>query len=360
MNGSGFALRRSSLVLWFCALMSAAVALPAQAAITLRISHFLPAISNAQQHVLDPWCDDLEAQSEGEIRCQIYPSMQLGGTPAQLADMVRNGVVDIAWTALGYSAGRFPRSEALELPFMLPSGGVTASRIAWQFTQNEAAEDFRDYRVLAIHSDGGSVFHTRETPIHGRADMAGLRLRAPTRMASRLIEQLGASAVSMPPAQIADTLAKGVIDGAAAAWEVVPPTKLNEVTHYHTETADNQATPTVTVLALLMNRRSYDRLPEKARKVLDALSGETLSKRFGEAWDKAADKARTNVAKDSDQMIVTLDDAAWNDMREATQGIVDEWVASGDDIDRRLLVDSLVDLVEAQAAGLQHGGLKTP
>lgn len=346
---------RSYLPPIFCALIAAAIVNPAQASTTLRISHFLPAMSNAQQNVIEPWCEDLEVQSEGELRCQIYPSMQLGGTPAQLADMVRNGVIDIAWTALGYSAGRFPRSEALELPFMLPSGNVEASRIAWEFTHGPAAADFSDYKVLAVHSDGGSVFHTRETPIHDRADMEELRLRASTRMASNLIDTLGASAVSMPPAQIADTLAKGVIDGAAASWEVVPPTKLNEVTYYHTETAPNQATPTVTVLALLMNKRSYDQLPEKARQVLDSLSGETLSVRFGKAWDEAISKVKTQVQKDPEQEVTTLDDAAYDEMRSATRGIVDDWTSSGGgDVDRRALIEALKSVVDEHVPELRR------
>lgn len=354
MKQAGTMMHRLALT-WGLGLALCLTSQAAAAATTLRIAHFLPAVSNAQQHVIEPWCEDLETQSEGELRCQIYPSMQLGGTPAQLADMVRNGVVDIAWTALGYSAGRFPRSEALELPFMLPAGGVEGSRVTWAFTQGPARKDFADYHVLAAHSDGGSVFHTRETPIHDRADMQGLRLRAPTRMASNLIDTLGASAVSMPPAQIADTLAKGVIDGASAGWEVVPPTKLDEVTHYHIETAADQATPTVTVLALLMNQRRYDQLPEKARQVLDSLSGETLSVRFGRAWDEAIAKVKTQLEGDPDQTVITLDAAAYDDMRDATRSIVDDWIAEGDgDIDRDALVETLESVVDEHAPELRR------
>ena len=57
--------------------------------VTLRIMHFLPAVANAQKNVLEPWCADLAEESGDRIECQIYPSMQLGGTPAQLADMAR-------------------------------------------------------------------------------------------------------------------------------------------------------------------------------------------------------------------------------------------------------------------------------
>ncbi|WP_189516608.1 TRAP transporter substrate-binding protein [Kushneria pakistanensis] len=354
MNRVGLAIYRPALAALLC-LAGFLISTPAPAMTTLRIAHFLPAVANVQRRVLDPWCDELEARSDHEIRCQIYPSMQLGGIPSQLPDMVRNGVVDIAWTALGYSAGRFPRSEALELPFMLPAGGVEGSRIAWAFSQGPARADFDDYHLLAIQSDGGAVFHTRHTALHGMDDMTGLKLRAPTRMAARLIDSLGASAVSMPPAQIADTLAKGVIDGASAGWEVVPPTKLDEVTHYHTESNAHQATPTVTVLAFLMNRESYARLPDKARQALDSLSGEALSRRFGKAWDDAIAPVRKRLESDPDHTVIALDDDAYRAMRDASRGVTEAWMASRErGVDRAALVRSLEAMVESMAPALHQ------
>ena len=97
-----------------------AVSLPAFAqTVTLKIAHFLPSAAPAQQRVLQPWCEEISKESSGRIVCQFYPAMQLGGTPSQLVDQVKNGIADIAWTGPGYSAGRFPVIEAFELPFMV-------------------------------------------------------------------------------------------------------------------------------------------------------------------------------------------------------------------------------------------------
>ena len=49
--------------------------------------------------------------------------MQLGGAPPQLFDQARDGVVDIVWTLPGYTAGRFPRLEVFELPFVATRSG---------------------------------------------------------------------------------------------------------------------------------------------------------------------------------------------------------------------------------------------
>ncbi|MDC3081636.1 3-keto-5-aminohexanoate cleavage protein [Paracoccaceae bacterium] len=58
----------------------------------------MPANSNAK--FVKPWSEKVLAESNGEIKVEIYPSMQLGGKPPQLVDQVRDGVVDIVWTGL--------------------------------------------------------------------------------------------------------------------------------------------------------------------------------------------------------------------------------------------------------------------
>lgn len=110
----------------FRRLVGAALALTSSALyaqqVTLEVSHFLPPNSNCQKSVLEPWCDQLAKDSGGKLKCRIYPAMQLGGTPPQLADQVKNAVADIVMTSPSYSSGRFPYTEALEKPFTLPPG----------------------------------------------------------------------------------------------------------------------------------------------------------------------------------------------------------------------------------------------
>ena len=126
----------------FAFLGAAAISLPALAQdVTLKVAHFLPAGVPAQQRVLQPWCEDVKKDSNGRIACQFYPAMQLGGTPAQLVDQVKNGVADIVWTAPGYSTGRFPAIEAFELPFLV-SDATSGSRAVWKFYQQYAQKEF--------------------------------------------------------------------------------------------------------------------------------------------------------------------------------------------------------------------------
>jgi len=163
---------------------------PQDETVVLKVAHFLPANSNAHINVIVPWCEDLQAQSEGRLRCQIYPSLQLGGTAATLVDQVRNGVADVVWTSPGYSPGRFPRVEALELPFMLPYGGMAGNRLIWQFYEQHATEDFSGYKMLALFGDGGQDVHVRGQPVRTLEDFRGLKLRASSRTTARTLEAL--------------------------------------------------------------------------------------------------------------------------------------------------------------------------
>ena len=87
--------------------------------VTLRVHQMLPPQATIPEKAIDPWIEKVEAESDGRIEIEHYPSMQLGGAPPALYDQARDGVVDIVWTVLGYTPGRFPKTEAFELPFMI-------------------------------------------------------------------------------------------------------------------------------------------------------------------------------------------------------------------------------------------------
>ncbi|MGA0794873.1 MAG: C4-dicarboxylate ABC transporter, partial [Quisquiliibacterium sp.] len=86
------------------------------AEVTLRFHQMLPPQAAIPAKAIAPWARKVEAESKGRIRVQLFPSMQLGGKPPELFDQARDGVVDLIWTVLGYTPGRFPKCEAFELP----------------------------------------------------------------------------------------------------------------------------------------------------------------------------------------------------------------------------------------------------
>ena len=193
-------------------LVCASTAMHAQT-ITLKVHHFLNAQTIQHTAMLRGWCDNIAKDSNNRLQCQIYPSMQLGGTPPQLYDQARDGVADVVWTLPGYTAGRFPKMEVFELPFMMTNAEAT-SRATWDYYEKHAQDEFKDVKVLAMHVHGPGNIFTSKKQIKTMADIKGLKLRAPTRLTTKLLASMGATPVGMPVPAVPDALSKGVIDGA--------------------------------------------------------------------------------------------------------------------------------------------------
>jgi TRAP-type C4-dicarboxylate transport system substrate-binding protein len=341
-------------------------ALPAAAAqtVVLKVHHFLPPASTTHAKMLVPWCERIERESAGRLKCQLYPAMQLGGTAQQLYDQVRDGVADIVWTLPGYTAGRFPVMEVFELPFMTSDAEV-ASRAAWEFYEKHAQHEFRDVRPLAVHVHDAGYLHTRERQVRTMADFRGLKLRAPTRQTNRLLAALGATPVSMPVTALADAMAKGVIDGAVVPWEVVPAVKVQEVARFHTETDPNLPAMYTAVFLLAMNRNTYDGLAPELKAVIDRNSGLALSGQAGRLWEQQKAPAR-QLALDRGNSVYVVPATELAHWQRAAQPVIADWVA---DMNRRkldgdaLLADARALLVrhstsEAQRAGAAGGAKK--
>ena len=115
--------------------------------VVLKVHHFLAPNATSQKLLLEPWCEKVAKESNNRIKCQIYPAMQLGGTPPQLFDQAKDGVADIIWTVPTYQAGRFVKSEVFELPFMTKTaeGG---SRAFWEYMQKNSLDEFKGTKII--------------------------------------------------------------------------------------------------------------------------------------------------------------------------------------------------------------------
>ena len=327
-----------------------AAALPAASAqeITLKVAHFLPTSSTTHAKFIVPWCERIRAQSNGRLRCQIFPSMQLGGTPPQLYDQARDGIADIVWTLPGYTAGRFPITEVFELPFMTPNAAA-ASQALWTFYTRHATKEFEAVKPLALHVHDNGYLHLRSKPIRTLADFKGMKIRAPTRQTNRLLSRLGATPVSMPVPQLADALSKGVIDGAVVPWEVVPSIKVHEIVRFHSETDPAMPALYTAVFLYAMNRKTYDSLPPDLQQVIDANSGLPLAAELGRLWDASAPAARKQATDRGNviNVIPATELAAWD---RAARPLYADWIA---DMNRRGL-DGNALLADARALIAQY------
>ena len=291
--------------------------------VTLKVHFFLPATSYANTLFIQPWCDKIAKDSGNRMKCQSYPSMQLGGSPPQLFEQARDGVADIVWTLPGYTAGRFPSVEVFELPFMMQNPEAT-SKALWDYVQKYSLDEFKDVKPLAFHVHGDGVFHMTRKPVATAADLKGLKLRAPTRMTNKFIAMLGATPVSMPVPQVGDALSKGVIDGAVVPYEVVPAVKIQELVKFHSETDPAEPAFYTSTFIFAMNKAKYESLPADLKKVIDANSGQALSGKIGKAFLAADEAGKKLTTKNTTNVIPKAELDKW---KKLSQPLADQWVA---------------------------------
>jgi len=318
----------------------------AQSTVTLRLHQFLPPQATIPARAIAPWAQKIESESGGRIKVQQFHSMSMGGSPPQLFDQARDGVADIVWTVLGYTPGRFNKSEVFELPFM--SGKAEpASRAFHEYVQKHAADEFRQVHLLAAHTHGPGLFHSKSA-ITGLDSLRGLKVRGGSRIINNLLAKLGAAPVGMPVPAVTEALSKGVIDATTIPWEVTPSLKIAELVKHHTSFSGPTGLFTQT-FALVMNRGSYNKLPADLKAIIDRNSGVETAALFGRAMDEG-DKVGLEVAQKSGNSIVTLDAAETQRWKTTAAAAEADWVkeVQGKKIDGAKLV------AEARALLAKH------
>ncbi len=297
------------------------------AEVTLRMHQFLPAQANVPKNILHVWADKIEAESNGRIEIQRFPAMQLGGKPPQLIDQAIDGIADIVWTVSGYTPGRFPRAEVFELPFTM-TNAEAVSRAYWELAEETMMdEDFKQFKVLGLWVHGPGLIHSKE-PITTVGDLAGVKLRAPTRVTNELFSTLGATPVGMPVPAVPEALSKGVIDATIIPWEVTGALKVNELVGNHTTFGDETLYTTTFIFA--MNKERWDALPDDLKAIIDDNSGLEFSAFAGRQM-QADDAPSHKQAMERGNNIITLDEAQVSEWKDAAAGVADAWAAELDE-----------------------------
>jgi TRAP-type transport system periplasmic protein len=302
----------------------------AQQSVTLKFHTFMSPQSNVWLNMHKAWMDKVEKDSGGRIKFEGYPAMQLGGSPVQLFDQAKDGVVDIVWTLPGNTPGRFPRTEVFELPFMMNNAEAT-SRAFWEYIQTQAPDEYRDVHPLALHVHGPGVFHMRNKLIRTADDLRGSKVRGPTRQITKMLGYLGATPVGMPLPQIPDSLSKGVIDGAVIPWEVVPSVKVHELAKFHSQFDPAGGALYTTTFVMAMNKAKYAALPPDLKAVIDRNSGLQTSAWLGKV-QQGGDGAGREAAARLGNTIHTIPASEAQEFRRKARLVEVEWVQ---DMDKR-------------------------
>lgn len=290
--------------------------------IELRFSMFISTQHMTYTDVWAPWAQELERRSQGRVKVTFYPSEALGKAKDHY-NMAVTGVADIALCILGYTPGRFPLSEIIELPILWPSGRI-GSRVAWEIYEKHLRKEFSDVKLIQFGIVDPYHIMTAKKPVKSLADMSGLRLRSGNPRQAEMLRAWGASPVNLTVFDTYDSLQKGMVDGVFMNYSSLRDYKLDEQLNHYTSLNMGAGQS-----AVVMSLKAWNSLPPDMQRIVDELSGSKLSVKVGTAFDKSGKEGFEQALKKGDKAY-SLPESERAAFVEKTKPIVDKWVANAE------------------------------
>ncbi len=316
---------------------------------TFKLHHLLGAKAPAQVNMLEPWARQVEENSGGRVKIEIFPAMTLGGRPPELIQQARDGVVDIVWTVNGYTPGLFPRTEVMELPGVYLNDVKAANLALYDMFESDLRQEYQGVEVMWLHVHAGQAIMSVDQEIRSPADLEGLKMRIPTRTGAWVIEALGASPIAMPVPEVPAALSKKVVDATLLPWEIIPPLKLQNQINYFIEGHEGTRLGTTT-FQVSMNKARWDGLPADIQQAFRDASGRDWWAKVAEVW-RAGDDFGIKMATDAGKTHVVLSEAETQAFLDALEPVQQRWIdeVNGKGIDGSALVQKAKDLIAANA-----------
>ncbi len=307
----------------------------------LSLSTHDPATSNKTIY-FQQWADEIEEASDGRIKITIYSGGSLAAGTAAL-DALRTQVCDIAWIYPQYFSGQFPLSEVISQPVGITSvpQGVDVMYDLYE-KYPELQEEVSEFVPLMIHTNPtNKICCTEAHPVHSVSDLKGLTYRASAGTPSDLLLAWGATPIQMAPGDIYQAVQKGTVDGFVFDWSGMVSFGLQEVTKYLV-TYPVYCGP----YYLMMNKDSFNELPEDLQNIILEHSGRETSK--GLAWVYEYDENRGYEAcVEAGCEPIDLTAEAEAEFESYNEGLIDVWEeANKDKIDTAAYVADAIALAE--------------
>lgn len=243
--------------LTFAALLMGSAAAAPGLAKELKFANFMAPTHPYVPGCFQPFADKVGKITNGETTIRLYSGGELGPGPAEQYSRVVDGVAEFAISLPGYTASNFPLTLLTELPGVIDD--ATGTETIWQ-NIDKLESEYRRTHLVALWSSAPNILFTHDKAVRTPADIAGMKIRVPSRNAGLQVEAWGASPVSMPVSEIYNALQTGVIDATA-----VDAFKLGEVANYITTGMDATNSP----FFILMNRDAYADLDGAAKAAVD-------------------------------------------------------------------------------------------
>ena len=273
-----------------------------------------PSTHVAQVPTLE-WAKAIEERSNGRVKIKIYWGTL--GKVFEFYDMVRNGDVDFGQMGTGWSGGRMPMCEIVDLAFESPNV-VVGSEILRTLYKQGLLKELDEFKMLEIHSMITGNLFLAEKKVTSLDQLKGLKIRPIPGVTTKLVESWGAVPVGVRTPDLYMALQKGQIDGLFTGPDNAVGMKLYEVLDYQVKI------PTFSgAFVTIMNKKSWEKLPADLQQIINEVSEETNLKRI-KFYEKLAIEADETLSQNLEAYSLPADvEAKW---REAASSVTENWI----------------------------------
>ncbi|MBX6378533.1 MAG: TRAP transporter substrate-binding protein DctP [Clostridia bacterium] len=295
---------------------------PAQAeVVTLKVADSFPPAHWAPREAVKPWMDRATQLSNGKIKFEYYPSEQLGKL-ADMLNLLKSGVTDIAYLAPSSLAGDLPLSSVAFLPGAFTTSAEGSAAYAALLKEGPARQDFEKHGVRPLWSfvlPSYEIFSTK-APLAKMENLKGLKIRTSGGSQDLVVKALGGVPVTIPTPEVYTALQRGTADAAVFPYASIKDYKLDELVKHGTQGAG--ITSYAVVYAI--NQKVWERLPRDIQDALQRAADEVIPKAIAYQDDVTAKLAEEFKAKGI--TIYVLSDQEKARWRQATAPVWDQWV----------------------------------
>lgn len=283
----------------------------------LAFAVFVPAASPTVRDVYQPWVDWFNEKTAGtDTSVKLFAGGTLGRNPLTQADLVANGVADMAITVPSYTPGVYPDYDIFELPGFAANTAEGSVAIKEMYEEG-LLKGYEDFHMVAVYTSDAYMLHSKP-PIASFEDIKDKKIRVAGQIQTAVIDALGGVPQNMSALEMAENIDRGLIDGAMTDASVAKTFRVADVATNHFDTSLG-----VLVFAIVMNKDVYEDLPQEAKDAL-AETRQFIVDRQIASYTEAVAANKSAWEADEAHTLVPLSDADRAKINEAVQPVMEQ------------------------------------
>ena len=259
----------------------------------------------------------VEKRTDGRVKITVFGAgTLLAGDKCY--DGVLRGIADVGLATPGFTRGRFPLTEVLDLPLGYKNA-TAATRLANVFYNKFKPKEWNESQVMYLTAHGPGVLHSKRA-VNSFDDFKGLKIRC-TGLSAKIAAAIGAAPVAMTVSETYDALSRGVVDATFNPTDSLRTFRLAEVIKVTTEIPSLAYTSSFVVV---MNKKKWAALPQDIQKIIEKINEEWIE-RHAKAWE-ADEKSGREFSLKMGNKIVSFPKADDEKVGKAVRPLLDDYV----------------------------------